>query len=366
MQTPVCLPPTPLFLHAPHLCATPASPWVPPCLPHVPCPTSVQSGNAGRHKKGMRHAPPFPSSLPPLMCISEHGTPLTPLFPPPCPCLHPTVYGDMLPPPFLPLMCKGRGGCTWLHAAEMEPTPNPPPHPVLPIHGRMGWVGGVGVGHAWPCAPPLPLQMGSPTDDRDCMCACAPPPFGAPHPLSSPPCTPYFALGGTQGGAHEQGEGVMPPLLYHPCFSSVTFFSHSVPAPSHPRTSYNLYHLCSHSSSNLGHLPLVTTPQDNLVPPWASCMFLFLLHNHHSYWLLLYLSHCCCAAPSLTPINMGLSVCRYLSLCSLNLSFESSSLHEPSCSCSSPLSPQSSFSLPLEETEPCLHGFEGLSDPILT
>jgi hypothetical protein len=171
MQTPVCLPPTPSSC-VPPASVPPQHPhgW-PPCLPHVLHPASMQLGNAGRRMKG---TPPFPLVTAPTHAHRQQAQdPPHPFVPHPLP---PFMHKQGLPvytqwctgtccptpsPLFHPSCARGEGAHM---AARCRNVANPqPPTPLFsPFMGEQGGMEGVGVGHAWPCAPPLPLQMGSP------------------------------------------------------------------------------------------------------------------------------------------------------------------------------------------------------------
>jgi hypothetical protein len=141
---------------------------------------------------------------------SKRGTPLTPLSPTLCPRLCTNrgspftpngVWGRAAqpPPPFSTPHVRGERGHTWLHVAEMWPTPNPPPHCSLHSwENRVGWRG-LGLATRGHVRPLSPCKWGAPADDGDCTCACAPHPFGAPHPLPHPLAPPALPWGDARG-----------------------------------------------------------------------------------------------------------------------------------------------------------------------
>ena len=167
MQTPVCLPPIPLFLRAP-ASAPPQRPNGSPPARHVcRAPPLRNRGTLGGARKVR---PPFPLVTAPLMRIgSERGTPPPPFVPrPPAPVyartgaprLHPTVYGDGLPnplPSLPPLMCEGRGGAHGRGPRKCGQPQTPHPTPFSPFTGEQGGMGGrLGLatrGHVRPLSP---------------------------------------------------------------------------------------------------------------------------------------------------------------------------------------------------------------------
>jgi hypothetical protein len=213
-------PPPPLPACPPPLCLPSVPTDAPPAHDVCCAPPLRNRGTLGGARK-VCPPPPFPSSPPPLMHIgSERGPPSPLSSPPPAPVYTQRCMGTCCPtpsPPFPPLMCEGRGGRTWPCAAEMRPIPNPPPHPVLPVHGRTGWDGGVGVGHASMCAPLSPRKWGSPRMTGTARAPVHPLLLEHPTPFA-PPTLPRGGREGVRvnrgrgrGGARDLEGGCAPP-----------------------------------------------------------------------------------------------------------------------------------------------------------
>jgi hypothetical protein len=212
-------PPPPLPAGPPPLCLPSVPTGAPPAC-HV-CRT-LPLHNQGTLGGARKVCPPFPLVTTPTHAHRQRAwdpphpfVPHCPLPPAPvyaqmgAPRLHPTVYGDVLPtplPPFPPLMCEGRGGHTWCALRKCGQPQTPHPTPFSPFMGEQGGMEGLGLATC-PCAPPLPLQMGSPADDRDCTHTHAPPPFGAPHPLPHLLAPPTLPWGGREGVHVNRGRG---------------------------------------------------------------------------------------------------------------------------------------------------------------